>query len=165
VAAKECRWLEAAAGMRLAIAFDPWSAEYKSGFAEIQANVQRARADELIEQATDESTQAEALRLLEEAIAYRPGDAVANARAAALCLDLAQPERAREFAESAAQMGPDDPEHQVLLARACRRTGDAAGARAAIGRALAIDRNHPGALAERDLQGKPTRTRVRGGSR
>jgi tetratricopeptide (TPR) repeat protein len=145
--------------MRLAIAFDPWSAEYKSGFAEIQADVQRVRADELIAQATDQSTQAQALQLLEEAIAYRPGDALANARAASLCLDLSQPERAREFAESAAQLAPDDPDNQVLLARACRRTGAVTEAGAALERALAMDRNHPGALAERKLQRKRTRAR------
>jgi curved DNA-binding protein CbpA len=165
VAAKERRWLEAAAGMRLAIAFDPWSAEYKSGFAEIQADVQRARADALIEQSGDQSTQAEALQLLEEALAYRPGDAVANARAAGLCLELSEPERAREFAEEAARLAPNDPDHHVMLARACRRTGAAAEAAAAVGRALAIDRKHPAALEERKLQGKRTRTRVSGGNR
>lgn len=158
VVAKERRWLEAAAGMRLAIAFDPWSSEYKSGFAEIQANVQRARADELIEKAVDESTQVEALRLFEEAIHYRPGDAVANARAAALCLELSQPERAREFAESAAQLAPEDVENCVILARACRRTGDRAKAAEALDRALALDRKHPAVLAERKQQ-RPRRTR------
>ena len=138
--------------MRLAIAFDPWSAEYKSGFAEIQANVQRARAAELIEMAVDESTQTRALKLLEEAIHYHPGDAVANARAAALCLDLNELERAREFAESAAQLEPDVLENQLLLARACRKTGANIEAAEAVDRALAMDRNHPGALAEQKQQ-------------
>jgi tetratricopeptide (TPR) repeat protein len=154
VAAKQQRWLEAAAGMRLAIAFDPWSAEYKTGFAEIQADVQRARADELIELAVDQSTQAEALRLLEEAIHYRPGDALANARAAALCLELDQAERAREFADSAAQLAPDAAENHALLARTCRRTGDRAAAAAALARAIELDDGHPDVVAEQKLQSR-----------
>lgn len=165
VAAKERRWLEAAASMRLAIAFDPWSAEYKSGFAEIQADVHRARADELIERAVDQSTQAEALKMLEEALHYRPADPVANARAAELCLELGHVERAREYADSAAQLAPDEPHGHVLLARACRRAGDAAGAAQALDRALAIDRSHEGALAEKRLQVRRTLGRMIGGKR
>lgn len=152
VAAKGRRWLEAAGGMRLAIAFDPWNAEYKSGFAEIQADVHRARADELIEMASDETAQAEALKLLEEALHYRPCDAAANARAAALCLELNEVERAREYAESACELAPDDVGSHVLLARALRRGGQAEAAVEALGRALALDRNHPEALAEQRQQ-------------
>jgi tetratricopeptide (TPR) repeat protein len=152
VAAKGGRWLEAAGGMRLAIAFDPWNAEYKSGFAEIQADVHRARADELIERASDATAQAEALKLLEEALAYRPSDLSGTLRAAALCLDLNEVGRAREHAESACELAPDQVEGHVLLARAHRRAGQAAKAAEALNRALALDRNHPEAIAERKQQ-------------
>ena len=39
VAAHKQRWMEAAASARLAIAFDPWSDEYKKRFGELQARV------------------------------------------------------------------------------------------------------------------------------
>ena len=44
VAAHKQRWLEAAASARLAIAFDPWSDEYKKRFGELQAKVNEIRA-------------------------------------------------------------------------------------------------------------------------
>ena len=75
VAAHKQRWLEAAASARLAIAFDPWSDEYKKRFGELQAKVNGMRAVDLIERAeasAQSGSAQEALRLFEEALHYRP---------------------------------------------------------------------------------------------
>ena len=77
VAQHKGSWNEAASCIRLAIAFDPWTDEYKEAFGEVLAQVNRLRAAELFEQARgawDERSGREALRLFEEAIHYRPSD-------------------------------------------------------------------------------------------
>ena len=62
-------------------------------------------------------------------------DAAANARAADLCLELNEVGRAREYAESACELAPDDVGSHVLLARSLRRGGQAEAAVDALGRA------------------------------
>lgn len=150
-ASHEKRWLEAAASMRLAIAFDPSNPEYKTGFAEIQADVHRVRAEKLIEQAAGEA-QADALKLLEEALNYRPLDVQVNSRAAELCLELNELDRAREYAETLCEVEPDVAAHHVLLARTLRQQGLREKARGALDRAAELDPNHPDVAAERKQQ-------------
>ena len=55
---------------------------------------------------TAPARKADALRLLEEAIHYRPADAALQARAAALALEAGELEHAREFAEGARELEP-----------------------------------------------------------
>jgi curved DNA-binding protein CbpA len=148
VAAHEKRWLEAAASARLAIAFDPFAPEYQQHFASIQADVHAARATELLEQADGTGAKADALRLLEEAIHYRPADAALQARAAALALEVGDLEHAREFAESARELEPNVLRHAVILSRVHRRQGDAAAARETLLEAAALDPSDPDVLAE-----------------
>jgi curved DNA-binding protein CbpA len=147
-AAHQKRWLEAAASMRLAIAFDPSRAEYKEAFAGIQADVHRVRAEALIEQA-DGSAQADALKLLEEALHFRPWDAALNRRAALLCLDLNDPGRALEYVETLCEVEADDAVSHALLARVLRRKGQRKKAAAALQRAASLDPEHPDVKAER----------------
>jgi len=148
VAAHEKRWLEAAAGARLAIAFDPFSREYQQHFASIQADVHAARATDLLAQANSAGAKADALRLLEEAIHYRPADAQLQARAALLALEMEDLERAREFAEGAHELEPAVASHAVTLCRVCRRQGDTRAARAALSAAAALAPSDPDVLAE-----------------
>jgi tetratricopeptide (TPR) repeat protein len=148
VAAHEKRWLEAAAGARLAIAFDPISPEYQQHFASIQAQVHAARATELLAQADGADAKADALRLLEEAIHYRPADAVLQARAAKLALETGDLERAREFAQGAHELEPAVAGHALMLARVCRQQADVPAARAALAAASAIAPSDPDVLAE-----------------
>ncbi len=150
-AAHQKSWLEAAASARLAIAFDPWNAAYKEGFAEIQAEVHAARAIALLEQADGAGAQSDALKLLEEAIHYRPADTALHARAARLALELGQLEDAQEYAESACDLEPDRAEHRLLLCRALRRRGDAAGARDALDAAAKLAPGDAEIAAERKL--------------
>lgn len=147
-AAHEKRWLEAAASMRLAIAFDPGTAEYKSGFAEIQADVHRVRAEQAIEQADSAEAQADALRLLEEALAFRPLDVRVNRRAAELCLELRELDKAREYAETLCEVEPDEAAQHVLLSKVLRTQGLRDRAREALDRAVKLEPNHPDVTAE-----------------
>jgi len=149
VAVHEKRWLEAAASMRLAIAFDPWNAEYKSAFAEIQADVHRMRAEELITQSRDAVDQAEALRMVEEALHYQPCDLAANVRAAEIALEMKQLDKALEYAENLCDLDPEVPLHQILAARALRRLGRKKEARQALERGANLNASDSAVMAER----------------
>lgn len=150
VAVHEKRWLEAAASMRLAIAFDPWKREYKSAFAEIQADVHRIRAEELIAQSAETGADpADALKLLEEALHYRPADIAANVRAAQLSLELKEYDKGLEFADNLCQLDPDVPLHHVLVARAHRRSNRQKEARDALEKAATLNASDPDVQAER----------------
>jgi curved DNA-binding protein CbpA len=132
---------EAASAIRLAIAFDPWSDDYKEAFAQIQSELHQQRAAELLERAGGSPARSgpEALRLLEEAIHYRPSDARLQHRAAELALELGEVERAREYAERACELAPEVAAHHTALGRVLRRVGERALARAAFERARRLD--------------------------
>jgi predicted Zn-dependent protease len=151
VSAHEKSWLEAAASARLAIAFDPWNPEYKQHFASIQADVHAVRAAELLEQAEGTDANTDALKLLEEAIHYRPADAALHARAAALALETGDLERAHEFAESACQLEPAMVANQVTLCRVLRRRGDMVRAKDALAEAVKLSPKDPDVLSEQKL--------------
>jgi len=155
LAVQRSSWLEAGASVRLAIAFDPWKREYKEGFAEIQAQVHRARAAELLEQAHGADAKSEALQLLEEALNFRPCDVEANARAALLAVDTGELERAREYAGVACELEPQVARHHATLCRVLRRQGDLEGAQAALDQARTLDPNDVDVKSEeRQLKGR-----------
>lgn len=147
VAAHQKSWLEAAASARLAIAFDPWNRSYKEGFANIQSEVHKVRADDLVERA-EQAPGRDALRLLEEALHYRPSDGALNLRVARLALEAGEVERALEYAADACDLAPDDVASHVTLCRALRRSGRTAEAREALGRAAHLEPKNPDVLAE-----------------
>ena len=147
-AAHEKRWLEAAASARLAIAFDPFAPEYQQHFASIQADVHAARASELLAQADGAGAKADALRLLEEAIHYRPADAALQARAAELALEAGELEHAREFAEAARDLEPAVVRHVLTLSRVHRQLGNAPAALKTLLEAAALAPSDPDVLAE-----------------
>ncbi len=153
LAAGQGRWSEAASAIRLAIAFDPWCDEYKDAFAAIQSELHQSRAAELIDRASPAALAAsgpEALRLLEEALHYRPSDARLQQRAAELALELGEVERAREWSERACELAPEVAAHHSTLGRALRRAGERALARAAFERAQRLDPADPRAFEELD---------------
>jgi curved DNA-binding protein CbpA len=160
VSAHEGRYLEAAQSMRLAIAFDPWEQQYKTGFSDIQGRVHAARAEELLRQAGDASAQGEALHLLEEALHYRPCDVETLKRAVALCVDLRELEKAREYAEQLVEIEPEVAAHLAKLAGVLRRQGVREKAAMALERAAKLDARDPDVKAERLQQ---TRSRLRPG--
>ncbi len=142
ISGRKGEWLEAASSVRLAIAFDPWSDEYKAGFAEVQAQVHQIRAAELLERAQhslDSSAIQEAMRLYEEALSFRPGDPEINHQAARVALELGDVARAVEYAETACGMRPDHAPYFVTLGKVRRREGVHSRAREAFAEAHRLD--------------------------
>jgi curved DNA-binding protein CbpA len=142
VAAHKQRWIEAAGSARLAIAFDPWSDEYKKRFGELQLKVNGIRAVELIERAEAAArakAPQEALPLFEEALHYRPHDPNVNARAAEVALETGDLVRAREYAERACELRSDVCAYQRTLGLVLAREGLREKAIAAFERALALN--------------------------
>jgi len=148
-AAHQKSWLEAAASARLALAFDPWNRQYRAQFASIQADVHAVRASELLEQADGAGAKSDALRLLEEALSFRPADAVLNVRAASLALETGAVDRAREYVENACELEPEDAACQLVLCRVLRRAGDQAGAHRALSLATRLAPGDPDVIAEK----------------
>ena len=131
---------EAASVVRLAIAFDPWNPEYKEGFAEVLAQAHQLQAEELLEKAAlDGRSQAQALKLMEEALHYRPCDPEINDKAARMALELRELDRAREYAESACELAPRESSYQGTLGRVLRSMGLADKARGVLEEALRLD--------------------------
>lgn len=127
VSARGHKYLEAASSARLAIAFDPRSAEYKRSFADIQAKAAEARVADML--ARDDATldaeeQLEAMSLYEETLLYKPHDPVINDRAAQLAISLRQTEKAMEYAQRAVEHSPDEGAYHRTLGRAFHAQGD-----------------------------------------
>jgi len=133
----EGRWLEAAASARLAIAFDPFESRYKATFSEVQIRLYEFRAAELLRQpqAGDAASRQETLRLYEEVLHYRPGDAAVQHQGARLAAELGELDKAREYAQAACEIAPEVAAHHLTLAQALRRAGALAEARRALGAA------------------------------
>ncbi len=164
VSAKRERWAEAAASVRLAIAFDPFDDRFKAEFANVQAHVHQMRADELLAQANaswDDSSRQDALKLYEEALHYRPSDAEMNDRAATLCLELREFDKAREYAETACDVNPDAGNYRTTLGTVYRAQGIREKAEAAFKEALRL--GDP--KAEQQLASLRNRRGKRGGNR
>ncbi len=167
LAGKKGQWLEAGAGIRLAIAFDPWNPDYKGGFALVQAQVHQIRAAELLQKADecwDDESRQEAMRMLEEALSYRPGDPEINGKAARLAIELGDLERAREYAEAACELAPESAEHHLTLGRVLRKEGLADKAKQAYQTALKLDPGNELAVASLENLRKRSHRR-RGGKR
>ncbi len=167
VSAQKGNWKEAAASIRLAIAFDPWNDSYKEGFGDVQAEVNKIRAAELLEQASgawDERAQTEALRLYEEAMHYRPTDAEIHDRAAQLAIEMSDFERAEEYAERACELGPDVSGYLVTYSRVLRQDGRRKKAREALEKARRLDPTNEVLRIELDKL-RPRPGKSRGGMR
>jgi curved DNA-binding protein CbpA len=169
VSKKKERWLEAAASVRLAIAFDPGCSEYRKGFGEVQARVHQLRAADLLEQAKgawDDSARQEAMQLYEEALHYRPGDPEVNDRAAQLALEVHELDRAREYAETACEVAPDVAGYRVTLARVYWQQGLADKAKTALEEAIRLDPDDSQAREELEsMRRRGRRVKGTGGKR
>lgn len=156
------RWLEAAGGVRLAIAFDPWNESYKEHFGEVQRKAHEERAKQLLregESALELRDFPTALRAFGDALEYRPHDAELLHRAARLAWatggDLHQ---AKEWAMAAVELDGTNAAHHRVLGQVYKAAGLEANARRELETAVAIDPKDEEARAElRALGGRALR--------
>jgi len=148
----EGRWLEAAGGVRLAIAFDPWNEIYKERFGEVQRKAHEERAKQLVregESALELRDLTTAVRAFGEALEYRPHDAELLHRAARLAWatggDLHQ---AKEWAMAAVELDGTNAGHHRVLGQIYKAAGLDANARREFETAVAIDPKDEEARAE-----------------
>jgi len=148
----EGRWLEAAGGVRLAIAFDPWNESYKERFGEVQRKAHEERAKQLVreaESALELRDLTTAVRAFGEALEYRPHDADLLHRAARLAWatggDLHQ---AKEWAMAAVELDGTNAGHHRVLGQIYKAAGLEANARRELETAVAIDPKDEEARAE-----------------
>jgi curved DNA-binding protein CbpA len=162
------RFTEAAGGVRLAIAFDPWNAIYKEHFVDVQRKAHEERAVKLMKEA-DAALElrdfAAALRAFEEVLGYRPHDAELLVRAARLAWatggDLHQ---AKEWAMSAVEIDGQNAAAHRVLGQVYRAAGLEANARRALETALNLNPKDEEAQQElRAISGRPLGLRWLGG--
>ena len=140
---REERWLEAAGSVRLAIAFDPSNAAYRESFADVQRRAHEERAKVLLKQAQgafEMRDLADAYKLFDEAVHYRPFDAELAHRTADLAWTVGDDlRRARELAAQAAELEPDNALYRRTLGQIYQAAGMAANARRELEAALKLD--------------------------
>jgi curved DNA-binding protein CbpA len=163
------RWLEASAGVRLAIAFDPWNEAYKERFASVQRKANDERSAQLVregEAALELRDLKTAFHHFEEALHHRPHDAALNHRTAKLAWaaesDL---HRAKEFATQACELSPDSAEYRRTLGQIYKEAGLEANARREFELALSIDPNDAEAKVELRSLGRRLRFPISLGGR
>ena len=166
VAAKRERWHEAAPGLRLAIAFDPWNNEYRTRFSDILSRDYEQKAIKLLgsnSDATNHVDKSEALRLLEEVLIHRPADAEVNHLAAVVALDIHEFERATEYAEAACERCPESAEKRLTLARVFRASGLREKAKSVLAEAERLDPKNIEVQEEIQKLRRPRRSAKGGG--
>lgn len=146
------RWLEAAASVRLAIAFDPANQSYKESFAGVQRKASEQRGQQLLreaEHALEMRDPKDALRLYEEALLHRPHDPDGNYQAARLAWLLGEDlRRAKDYAARACELVPENALYRRTLGQIYRAAGLSANARRELEAALRIDPKDATARAE-----------------
>jgi curved DNA-binding protein CbpA len=145
---------EAASSIRLAIAFDPFNAESKRVFAEIQAGCAESKIEELIQDSDSSgvaSQQRKTLELCEEVLLYRPHNPEVNDRAARMAAELNDFAKAREYAERAVEHSPDMAKHHTTLGRVYRQLGNKGHTVRELEKALELDPHDEEAMKLLDL--------------
>ena len=154
---KEGRWREAAASVRLAIAFDPWNEAVKEAFGEVQHKANEERAEQLLKEANanlDLRRANEALPLFEEALHYRPQDPEVNHTTARVAwLAAGDLKKAKEYAARACELRPEVSTYRRTLGQIYKAAGLSANARRELEAALRIDPKD--AEAKQELRNLP----------
>jgi curved DNA-binding protein CbpA len=137
------RWLEAAASVRLALAFDPANEAHREAFGRIQQKAHEMRAAQLVceaEAALDTKEYPRALAAFEECLQFRPHDADLHHRAARLAqLAGGDLRKAKEWAALACELAPDEAPYRRTLGQIYKAAGLDANARRELRRALELD--------------------------
>jgi curved DNA-binding protein CbpA len=146
------RWLEAAASVRLAIAYDPGNQSYREAFGAVQRKASEERGRQLTreaERALDLRDHKEALRLYEEALHHRPHDPEGNYEAARLVWLLGEDlRRAKEYAARACELVPENAIYRRTLGQIYKAAGLTANAKRELEAALKINPKDVTARAE-----------------
>lgn len=137
------RWLEAARGVRLAMAFDPRNDAFRESFSDVQRRAHEEQAKILIKQADeafDLSDYADAERLYEEAMHFRPFDASLCMKVARLAWQASGDLRkAKECASSGCELEPENASYRLMLGRIYKAAGLKANARRELETAMRLD--------------------------
>ncbi len=137
------RWIEAAASVRLAIAFDPLNEAYKESFAPVQRKAHDERSKQLMgdaEKLMDVGDYKPALKCLEDALPLRPYDAALHHKAAMLAWKAEQDlRRAKEYSATACELEPDNSAYRRQLGQIYKDAGLKANARRELEAALRLD--------------------------
>jgi len=140
---REERWIEASGSVRLAIAFDPDNQAYRESFADVQRKAHEERAKALLKQANgayEMRDLKEAYQLFDEAVYYRPFDPELAHRTANLAFSVENDlKRAKELAQQAVDLEPDNGEYRRTLGQIFEEAGMEANARREYEAALRID--------------------------
>ncbi len=150
-------WIDAAGSVRLAIAFDPWNDAFKDRFVDVQRKAHEMlseRYQKEAENARDMRDYGEAIRAYEEAIHYRAHDPKLLFRAAELACSFGDDlHRAKDWAQSAVDIEPENSEHHRLLGQVFRAAGLDANAKREIEAALKLDPDNELARSEQKALG------------
>ena len=126
-------WLEAAGGVRLAIAFDAKNEIYREKFVEVQRQAHEELAKMRIakaEAALSLGDYAEAMTHFEEAVHYRPADADLHMRAARVAWQGVQElKSAKDLALAACELDPDNAGYHRTLGQIYQAAGLKSNAR------------------------------------
>ncbi len=137
------RWLEAAASVRLGIAFDPANDAYRESFAEVQQRAHEERAKQLVREgdaALEVRDYGRAFQAFEDAVHFRPHDAELYLRAARIAwLSGDDLRKAKDLARVACELEPDRGAYRRTLGQIYDAAGLEANARRELKRALELD--------------------------
>lgn len=136
------RLSEAAANMRLAVAFDPFNKEFKRKLAEYQGRMSCERVEELLASgsgALGENEQRDARRMAEEILLYRPDDAATMDLASRVYLEIEDVERAEEYCERSIELAPKVGAYRRTRALVFRMRGNKGHAVSELQKALDLD--------------------------
>jgi curved DNA-binding protein CbpA len=137
------RHSEAASSLKVAISFDPYSSAYRTMLVELKADAAEAMAEEILSQpgtsVGNESELKEALKAFESVLLYKPHDPQLNHRAATICLEIDEFQKAFEYAQTAVEHVPEVADYHATLGCAYRKQGDFGHAKKEFDKAIELD--------------------------
>jgi curved DNA-binding protein CbpA len=137
------RWLEAAAGVRLAIAYDPRNEAFRESFADVQRRAHDEQAKLFIRKADEAWDMHEfeaAGKYYEDALNFRPYDAELCVKVARIAHQVGEDLRkAKELASTACELEPDNSFYRLVLGKIFKAAGLKSNARREFEAALRLD--------------------------
>ena len=152
------RWLEAARGIRLAIAYDPRHEAFRESFVTVQRRAYEEQGGALVRKANEHWEMHEfeqAGKLYEDALHYRPFDAEITMKIARIAHQVHDDLRkAKEFGVSATELEPRNGSYRLQLGKIYKAAGLKANAKREFETAIRLE---PGLSAEAKLELKTLR--------